>query len=146
MHHPPPDVEQEASVIRCVITRMVLRKPWHVLSAYAAHLSLKHRLKTHTVPGLLKATFLCEGARTCYSLSIWSGPPRFSSHLPEHIDVVNALFGRLARDAAGRPQLWSTTWQLEGASNNLVWDDLDLSSSCLPAVSGAPPTSQGRLS
>lgn len=114
------------SPVRCVITRMRLQRPWHVVSAYRAYRALRRAAQRRHVPGLLKTAFLIEGARTCCNLSVWEGEPVFSAHLPEHVDAVNAIFARLAYDEARGPELWSTTWRLDAISHNQRWDDLDL--------------------
>lgn len=114
------------SSLRCVITRMRLRRPWHLVSAYRIHRSLRRAAQRRQVDGLLKTAFLVEGARTCYSLSIWDGEPMFSGRVPEHVKAVNKVFALLAFDEDRGPELWSTTWRLDALSHNQRWDDLDL--------------------
>jgi hypothetical protein len=114
------------SSIRCVITRMRLRRPWHLVSAYRTYRSLHRAAERRQVPGLLKTTFLVEDLRTCYSMSVWDGQPAFSAFVEEHVDAVNRVFGHLAYDEERGPELWSTTWQLSALSHNQRWGDLDL--------------------
>lgn len=85
--------------------------------------------------GLLQSSFLVENPTTCFSWSMWSGTPSFSSHVPQHIDVVRRSMGRLATVDDG-PELWSTTWRLVAVSNNLRWDGFDLGR--LLSFGGAP--------
>lgn len=87
---------------------------------------MRRAARRRQVPGLLKATFLIEDPRTCYSVSVWDREPVFSAFVQEHIDAVNKVFAHLAYDEARGPELWSTTWRLDGISHNQQWDDLDI--------------------
>jgi hypothetical protein len=110
----------------CSITRFGLR---NVRSLATSYLDFRHLLRqTMLTPpdGLLKAAFLVEDPRTWYSLSIWSGPPVFSSQLPDHVDIARNAFPRLAYDPERGPELWSTRWRLVSVTNNLNWDGFDL--------------------
>jgi len=111
--------------IRCVITRFRLRRRRYLLPTYRDFRRLRTLALANEPPGLLRFAFVVENMTTCYSLSLWSGRPRFSSPVPEHIDVVRRTFGRLRLDAEHGPELWSTTWRLDSASSNLRWGDLD---------------------
>ncbi len=117
-----------ARPVVCVLTRMRLRQARHLITAYRAHRRLSGLADTRQPPGLLKSTFLVEDHHTCFSLSLWYGLPMFSAEIPEHIEVVNGLFGRLAFDPERGPELWSTTWELTDVSHNQRWDELDLRS------------------
>ncbi len=114
------------STIRCVVTRMRMRRPWHVIAAYRSYRGLQRAMRRSEVPGLLKTAFLIEDARTCCSLSVWDREPIFSAFVAEHVNVVNTVFSRLECPDGGGPELWSTTWRLDAISHNQRWDDLDL--------------------
>lgn len=76
--------------------------------------------------GLLKSAFLIENPSTCYSLSIWSGDPSFSAHVPRHVQVANKTLARLSYEDGRGPELWTTRWHLASVTNNLNWDGFDL--------------------
>ena len=109
----------------CVITRMRMRRPWHVVIAYRRYRRVRSAAARRRPPGLLKSAFLVEGPLTCFSLSLWDREPQLSAFVPEHIAVVNTTFGSLRECPDGGPELWSTTWQLLGASRNLRWSGLE---------------------
>jgi hypothetical protein len=115
--------------IVCVITRFGLRGARHLLPTrldYRGVLEEAHRTAT---PGLLRAAFLVESSKACYSLSLWNEPdaiPRFGSNVPSHVDAARRVLGRLAFEPDRGPELWSTKWQLVSVSNNLNWGDFDL--------------------
>jgi hypothetical protein len=69
------------------------------------------------------STFLVENLMSCYSLSIWADKaaiPRFGTNVPVHAEAGNSVFRRLLIDPARGPELWSTKWQLIGATR--VWE------------------------
>lgn len=110
----------------CVITRMGFRSPRFVPGAIRDYRRLAALMDHVPAAGLLRSALLVENATTCYSVSIWSGEPIYSSQVEEHIRVVRRTFSRLACSPARGPELWSTTWRLVGTSNNLSWGDFDL--------------------
>lgn len=126
--HPDQDQSQE---VRCVITRLGLRGSRFLLPTYRDYRRLAEQAAEKRPSGLLRNAFLVENPSTCYSLSLWTGQPLFSAQVPDHIDVVRRVFGRLALDEERGPELWSTTWRLEHAGNNVKWGDLQMA---LPAV------------
>lgn len=112
--------------IYCVITRFGLKSARHLLPTLRQFRAVSRAADRSAVPGLLKFAFLIENLRACYSLSLWSQEPRFSAHVPEHIDAASEVFGSLAYDQERGPELWSTTWRLDSVTNNLNWDELNL--------------------
>jgi hypothetical protein len=115
--------------ILCVLTRFGLRNARELLPTYLDYRRILIDARRAGVPGLLKAAFLVENARTCYSLSLWANPGAiggFGSDVAAHVDAANRIFGRLACDEERGTQLWSTKWRLVSASNNLNWGDFDL--------------------
>lgn len=114
------------SSVRCVITRMRMRRTRDVVSAYRGHRRLRRAVEARRPPGLLQAAFLLEGPRTCYSLSLWDGEPRFSAAVPEHIELVTSSFGTFVLAEGEGPEVWSTTWSLDAVSSNLRWSGFDL--------------------
>lgn len=112
--------------IRCVLTRFGLRSRRFLLPTYLDYRGLARQIAVNRPPGLLRFAFLVENPTTCYSVSLWNARPLFSAAVPEHIDVVRRMFGRLEIDEERGPELWSTTWRLAEASSNLNWDDLNL--------------------
>jgi hypothetical protein len=115
--------------ILCVLTRFGLRNARELLPTYLDYRRVLIDARRAGVPGLLKAAFLVENARTCYSLSLWANPGAiggFGTDVAAHVDAANRIFGRLACDAERGTQLWSTKWRLVSASNNLNWGDFDL--------------------
>jgi hypothetical protein len=118
--------DNESAPVRCVITRMGLRRRRHLLATYLDYRRLARRAAADPPRGLLRFAFLIENSRTCYSVSLWSARPMFSAAVPEHVDVVRRVFGRLRLDPERGPELWSTTWTLAETSSNLNWGDVDL--------------------
>lgn len=112
--------------VRCVITRMRMRRPWHVALAYRRYRYIRKAVDQRRPPGLLQSAFLLEAPLTCYSLSLWDREPQFSAFVPEHIAAVNSSFGTFADSIDVGPEVWSTTWRLDTVSNNLGWAGFDL--------------------
>jgi hypothetical protein len=87
------------------------------------------QVKATQTSGLLRAAFLIENLKTCYSLSIWASYdaiPQFGTNVLYHVVAGNKIFGRLAKNQDGGPEIWSTKWRLTSVSNNLNWADFDL--------------------
>jgi hypothetical protein len=120
-----PGIHEVDVPISCVITRFGLRSPRHLLPTYRDYRELTREVSTRRPGGLLRSAFLVEGASSCCTLSVWSGPPRFSAAVPLHVEIARSVFGRLTVKERG-PELWSTTWRLASVSNNLNWADFDL--------------------
>lgn len=112
--------------ITCVLTRFGLRHAHHLPPTYKAYRRLTTEVRRQSPPGLLRSAFLLENPSTCWSVSIWSGPPEFSAAVPQHVDAARDVFGRLSIDEERGPELWSTKWRLASVSNNLNWADFEL--------------------
>lgn len=121
--HGEPEGEHD---VRCVITRFGLRGRRFLLPTYRDYRRLVRQVAVNRPPGLLRFAFLVENPTTCYSVSLWNRRPMFSAAVPEHVEVVRRMFGRLRIDEERGPELWSTTWRLAETSTNLNWEDLDL--------------------
>ncbi len=119
----------ESSVV-CILTRFGLRSPRHLLPTYLEYRRVIEEARATRTPGLLRAAFLIENPRVCYSLSIWAGMeaiPHFGTNVLRHVEAGNRIFGRLTFDPERGPELWSTKWRLIGVSeHNLNWPGLDL--------------------
>jgi len=113
------------SEVSCVLTRFRLRS---IISLPLFYLAF-HRVRRHaTVPGLIKAAFLIESPRICYTLSLWADDQaimRFSERAI-HVATANWSLAHLYRRDLQRVELWSTQWRLHALSNNLNWDEVDL--------------------
>lgn len=123
----PGDHQVTAPAI-CVITRFGLRNVIQLIATYLDYRRLKRDIELSPDSGLIRSAFLVENLRTCYSLSIWQDRKaiaRFGSQIPRHVDAARRVLNRLDNGTDGRPQLWSTKWQLISVSNNLAWGDWD---------------------
>lgn len=122
------------SLVTCVITRFGLRSPIDLATTYRDYRRTIEQARE--TPGLIRAAFLVENARTCYSLSIWSSAdriPGLAAEAPYHVTAARRTLGRLeSRPLDGR-QLWSTKWRLASVSNNLNWEGLDLREHIAPS-------------
>ena len=112
--------------ITCSITRFGLRSARFLASSYRDYRRLLHTANESPPDGLLRSAFLLEKPTAWISFSIWSGAPRFSAQVPDHVDVARSAFGRLSFEPGRGPELWSTKWRLVSVTNNLNWDDFDL--------------------
>lgn len=124
----PGDHPVDVPII-CVITRFGLRSARYLLPTYLDYLRVVREAKKTQTPGLLRAAFLIENLKTCYSLSIWASYdaiPRFGTNVLYHVVAGNKIFGRLAKRDDGYPELWSNKWQLTSVSHNLNWENFDL--------------------
>ena len=112
--------------IMCSLTRFGLRDRRSLIASYLDYRRVLRSAESAPRIGLLRSAFLVENPRTWFSLSIWSGQPEFSAHVPDHVDAARTVFGRLSIDPDRGPELWSTKWRLVSVTNNLNWDDFDL--------------------
>lgn len=114
------------SAVMCVVTRFGLRSPRYLLRSYREYRRVLQASRSAQTASLLQSSFLPESATSWLSFSIWSGPPAFSAHVPEHVEAARASFGWLRTNAQLEPELWSTKWKLVSVTNNLSWADFDL--------------------
>ena len=106
-----------------VLTRFGLRGPWDLLQTYRDFQEIEPALRRRAPEGLLKAAFLLESPRSCFSLSLWSSETaiaRFGADGDTHTRAARRVFPRL-QFAERRPELWSTKWRLIAVSRNLNW-------------------------
>lgn len=116
--------------VTCVLTRFRLRSPFSLPFFYFSFRRV-YRQAAKTVPGLIKAAFLLEGPRTCYTLSLWTDDNAlvdFGTRVTTHVHVANRSFARILRRDRRGPELWSAQWRLWAVSTNLNWKGLDLRS------------------
>jgi hypothetical protein len=70
---------------------------------------------------------------------MWTGEGaivEFASRVASHVEAARWVFGATFRNDLKRPEICSTQWRLEAASNNLNWEGIDLRSRISP-VEGA---------
>lgn len=96
----------------CVVTRLGLRTPFDLIRAYRDF----HRIRAEArdLLGLVHSVFLIGGPRTCYIVSIWTGPgaiAEFGGRSTIHLAVARAVMGRLRMSPHGGPEMWSTKWR-----------------------------------
>ncbi len=110
-----------------MLTRFGLRSPISLLPIYLDYRRTARRARV--VPGFLAAAFLVAGPRTCFNLSIWADSsviPLFGTMVAEHVEAARRSMGRVRMSPHGGPEIWSTRWRIDAASNNLNWGDFDL--------------------
>jgi hypothetical protein len=126
--HEPGDHPVNVPFI-CVITRFGLRSARYLLPTYLDYRRIvKQAVQTQTT-GLLRAAFLIENPRICYSLSLWdsfAAIPQFGTNVPYHIDAARRVFGRVHFAKGRGPEVWSVKLRLKSVSNNLNWQEFDL--------------------
>lgn len=130
--------ERVDATVSCVLTRFRLRSAWWLPPFYFAFRRI--RKEARQLGGLIRASFLIENLRTCYSLSLWTDDGaivEFGTRVRSHVGAANRAFGRTYRRDLRRAEICSTQWRLWAVSHNLNWDDLDLRA-VLAAQTGQP--------
>jgi hypothetical protein len=115
------------TTISCLLTRFQLRSVWSLIPFYLAFRRVRRSAKD--VSGLLKAVFLIENLRTCYTMSFWKNDCAIVdfSRVNAHIKAANSAFGPTYRKDLKRPEIWSAQFRLWAVScHNLNWEGLDL--------------------
>lgn len=115
--------------IVCVLTRIGLSSVRYLLPTFLDYRRVMAQIKATQTPGLLRAAFLIENAKTCISLSIWAdweAIARFGTNVPYHVTAARRVFGRVSFNKGRGPEVWSTKSRLMTVSNNLSWGDFDL--------------------
>lgn len=115
------------STISCLITRFHLRSRWSLIPFYLAFRRV--RSESRKVSGLLKALFLIEDLRTCYTLSLWKDDCSIVEFgtVRAHIAAANSAFVPTYRQDLKRSEIWSAQFRLWAVScHNLNWEGLDL--------------------
>ena len=73
--------------------------------------------------GALKCAFLIQNLHTFFILSVWKqeeGYLDFGGSVTSHVDAAARAFAWVAqRD--GKPEVWSTQWQIWATSQNVSW-------------------------
>jgi hypothetical protein len=120
--------ERVTSSISCVLTRFRVRSPWTLFLFFIIFRRVRKQAVS-AIPGMIKAVFLVEGLRTCYTLSLWTNDNAivdFGAQVHTHVDAANWSMRHIFRKDLGRLELWSTHWRLWAVSRNLNWDDVSL--------------------
>ena len=115
------------TTLSCVLTRFQLRSYWSLISFYLAFRRV--RRAAQDVGGLLKAVFLIEDLRTCYTLSLWKDDWAIVDfgRVRAHVNAANSAFGPTYRQDLKRAEIWSAQFRLWAVScHNLNWEGLDL--------------------
>lgn len=126
----PGDPTVDAPIL-CVMTRFRLRRPFDLLSTYLDYRRVVKQAHAVSIPGFLMSAFLVEDLTTCLSVSFWSDRRAiavFGSEVPVHLRAARNVLNHIDMGQDGRPELWSTKWQLVSVSNNLKWNGWDLRS------------------
>jgi len=113
--------------VSCILTRFRLRSSWYLIPFYLAFLRV--RRDAREISGLLRAVFLVEDLRTCYTLSIWrdEGSIVEFGRIQAHVVAANSAFGPTWREDLNRSEIWSAQFRLWAVScHNLAWEGLDL--------------------
>lgn len=111
----------------CVLTRFRLRSIFWLPHFLFAFRSIYKEARS-TVPGLVKAVFLIESPRVCYTLSMWRDECsilEFGSLVGSHAMAGNWAIKSIYRNESGRPEIWSTRWALCSPGTNLSWAGID---------------------
>jgi hypothetical protein len=111
----------------CVLTRFALRSPLSVPSMFLAYRRIVRDARE--VPGFRAESFQMSGPRTVVILSVWSdfkAIPAFGTRSTIHLRSAKRAMTQVRMNEG--PAIWSTKWQLSGASNNLNWPGSDFSS------------------
>lgn len=115
------------STVSCVLTRFRLRSFWSLIPFYLHFRRVRRAARD--IRGLLKATFLIEDLRTCYTLSLWTDEwaiVDFGS-VRAHVDAANSAFGPTYRKDLKIAEIWSAQFRLWAVScHNLNWEGLEL--------------------
>lgn len=115
------------TTVSCVLTRFRLRSAWSLIPFYMAFRRV--RRSSEDVSGLLKAVFLIEDWRTCYTMSLWRDDCAIVDfgRVGAHITAANSAFGPTWRKDLKRAEIWSAQFRLWAVSaHNLNWEGLDL--------------------
>ncbi len=115
------------TTVSCVLTRFRLNSPLSLIPFYLTFRRV--RRSARGIGGLLKAAFLVENLRTCYTLSLWSNDWAIVEfgNVHAHIRAARSAFRPTHHKDANRPEIWSAQFRLWAIScHNLAWEGLDL--------------------
>jgi hypothetical protein len=113
--------------VSCVLSRFRLNSPLALIPFYISFRRVRRAARD--IGGLLEAVFLLEGARTCYTLSLWKDDWSIVEfgRVRAHIDAANSVFASTYRKDVKRSEIWSAQFRLWAvSSHNLNWEGLDL--------------------
>lgn len=109
------------STIFCVLTRFRLRYLVSLPFFYLLFFRVRREAQK-SIPGLLKAAFLVENLRVCYTFSVWADERSvidFGTYVQSHVSAARTAFGHTT-------EIWSAQWRLWAVSQNLAWTGLGL--------------------
>jgi len=115
------------TTVSCVLSRFRLKSPLSLIPFYLAFRRVRRGARH--IGGLMKAVFLFEDFRTCYTLSLWKDDWSIVEfgQVPAHIDAANSAFDATYRKDLKRVEIWSAQFRLWAVScHNLNWEGLDL--------------------
>lgn len=120
--------ERVRCTVSCVLTRFCTPSFWSVPKFYFAFRRVRKQALA-TTPGLIKAVFLVEGLRTCYTLSLWTDDNAivdFGTRVMSHVATANWAIAHMLRKTRQRTEIWSVHWRLWAIGHNLNWKGVDL--------------------
>ena len=138
--------QRVGGTVSCVLTRFRLPTPW-LLPSFFLRFRRVRKEALATTPGLIRAVFLVESLRTCYTLSLWTDDNAivdFGGRVSSHVQAANWAIVRVIRKDLRRPEIWSVQWRLWAVSHNLNWDGVDLRR-VLAGQLGTPAEEIGRI-
>jgi hypothetical protein len=115
------------TTVSCVLTRFQLRSAWSLIPFYFFFRRIRRDAKN--LGGLLKAVFLIEDFRTCYTLSLWKDEWSIVDfgRVRSHVKAANSAFRPTYRKDLNRCEIWSAQFRLWAVScHNLSWEGLNL--------------------
>jgi hypothetical protein len=116
------------SAVTCVITRFHVRSVWDLVRLHLLYRRVRREARERC-SGLLHAGFLVEGPRTFYSFTIWADEGailEFGTVVESHVRAAGRGLHATFRPHLGRPEVWSTQWNLAAVSENLNWEEVDV--------------------
>lgn len=120
--------ERVGGTVSCVLTRFFLPSFWSLFLFFIAFRRVRRQAMA-TTPGLIRALFLVEAPRICYTLSLWTDDNAivdFGTRVTSHIAAPNWGLNHVFRKDLQRPEVWSVHWRLWAISDNLNWEGVDL--------------------
>lgn len=115
------------TTVSCVLSRFHLNSPLSIIPFYFAFRRVRRAARD--IGGLMEAVFLLEGARTCYTLSLWKDDWSIVEfgRVRAHIDAANSVFSATYRKDLKRSEIWSAQFRMWAvSSHNLDWKGLDM--------------------
>lgn len=116
------------SAVTCVITRFHVRSAWSLVRLLLLYRRVRQEARERC-SGLLHAGFLVEDPRTFWSFTMWADEGallEFGTVVDSHVRVAGRGLRATFRPERGRPEVWSTQWNLAAISDNLNWEEVDV--------------------